>query len=403
MIKGLFRLGPVYLAHVVTVLCALLPFTLHASETVHVFTGTLGDMPIVLELDLGDPMVVSGRYFYEKNHNDLPLSGVLSGKNLTLKVGLDDNSGKVLPELYLRQRAQSGWQGKWTGPKGKTLKVELTEIQVTLAPEGAEAGWQAIYQQSPYDYLRLQGLQLQADRVQTFMGYTLQWWAEPESKLSFFEITSGYTPEQRERINQQLRARLWSEVVSYHACLLQGSRFGADFQQTVTPELLSPGVVSVSVFTRYDCGGVHPDFGNSPLNLDVTTGKVLALEDVLWIGKGKAFHYDDREDSSEKAPSTVNFDTLAEYRSKRLAPWLVDQFKTLVPDEMKKPAGEDDDCDFTDAEVWSFPAWYFKPTGVYFGPSFARVMRSCESPEWSVVPYSEIKQHPGGVALDLPE
>jgi hypothetical protein len=30
-------------------------------------------------------------------------------------------------------------------------------------------------------------------------------------------------------------------------------------------------------------------------------------------------------------------------------------------------------------------------------------MRACESPEWSVVPYSEIKQHPGGMALDLPD
>lgn len=399
MTKGLFSPGPAY----AILLCALLPFTLHASEPLHVFTGTLGNMPIVLELDLSDPMVVSGRYFYEEYHNDLPLSGVLSGKDLTLEEGLDDNSGKVLPELLLHQGAQSDWQGEWRGPEGKTLMVELTETQVPPPPEGAEAGWQTIYQQSPYDYLRLQGLPLQPDSVQTFMGYTLQWWTEPESKLSLFEITSGYTPEQRDRINQQLRARLWNEVVSYHACLLQGSRFGADFQQTVTPELLSPGIVSVNIFTRYNCGGAHPDFGDSPISVDVNTGKSLSLEDVLWIGKGKAFHYDDREDANGKDSSSVSFDTFSNYRNKQFAPWIVSQLKTSAPEKMKKPATKDQDCNFSDPSVWSFPAWYFKPGGLYFGPSFARVMRACESPEWSVVPYSEIKQHPGGMALDLPD
>jgi len=119
MTKGLFSPGPAY----AILLCALLSFTLHASQPLHVFTGTLGNMPIVLELDLSDPMVVSGRYFYEKYHNDLPLSGVLSGKDLTLEEGLDDNSGKVLPELLLHQGAQSDWQGEWRGPEGKTLMV----------------------------------------------------------------------------------------------------------------------------------------------------------------------------------------------------------------------------------------------------------------------------------------
>lgn len=403
MIKGLLRSGPAYLTQAFIFLCALSPFALQAGEAPQVFTGTLGKMPIVLELDMSDPMEVSGRYFYEKYHTDLALSGVLKGKSLILKEGLDDDSGKVLPEWHLRQNAQAGWQGDWKGPQGKTLKVELTEQQVTPPPAGAEAGWQAIYQKSTYDYLRLQGLSLQPDKIQTFMGYTLQWWTEPESKLSLFEITSGYTPEQSERLNQQLRARLWNEVVSYHACLLQGSRFGADFQQTVTPELLSPGVVSLSIFTSYNCGGAHPDFGNSPLNLDVNTGKPLSLEDVLWVGKGKAFHYDDREGLEGQDPSAVSFDTFSGYRSKQLAPWLVGQLQTLAPEEMKKPGAEDQDCDFNDAKIWDFPAWYFTPTGIYFGPSFPRVMRACESPEWSVVPYSVAKQHPGGVPLELPE
>ncbi|MEB0041303.1 hypothetical protein [Pseudomonas sp. MH10] len=363
-------------------------------------------MPIVLELDLSDPAEISGRYFYEKYHADLALSGVQEGKELTLAEGMDDDSGKILPEIDLHQTAQDGWQGQWTvpGTEGKTLKVVLTEKQFAPPPADAEPGWQAIFKKSPYDYLRLRDMSLQPGKVQTFMGYTLQWWTEPESKVSMFEVTSGYPPQQGKLINQQLRARLWDEVVSYHACLLQGSRFGADFQQTVTPELLSPAIVSVSVFTRYDCGGAHPDFGDTPLNLDATTGKPLSLEDVLWVGDGNPFHYEDHQSSNEQDASSVSFDTFAEYRSKQFAPWLVGQLQAAAPVGMKTPNAEyEDNCDFNDPDIWDFPAWYFKPKGLYFGPSFARVMRACEGPDWSVLPYSAVAPHPGSVALELPK
>ncbi|MGV8920033.1 MAG: hypothetical protein ACOH2R_19875 [Pseudomonas sp.] len=385
-------------------LCAFSPFVLYAKEAQHLYAGTLGQTPIVVELDLNLPTEVIGRYFYEKYHTDLALSGAMKGKELTLKEGLDDDSGKVLPVLHLRQTANAGFSGEWKGAKGKTLKVALKELHVPPPKASADAGWQAIYAQSPYDYLRLTQLPLQAGKTQNFMGHTLQWWTEPQSKVSMFEVTDGYPDEQRARINQQLRARLWDEVTSYHACLLQGSRFGGSFLQTVTPELLSPGIVSVSIFTSYDCGGAHPDFGDSPLNLDVNTGNPLQLEDVLWVGDGKAFHYDEHQTHNGQNPSDASFNTFSDYRSKHFAPWLVSQLQRFHGDDMKKPAADDEDnCDFSDPDIWNFPAWYLRPNGIYFGPSFARVMRSCESPDWSVVPYSVVKEHPGGVAVVLPE
>jgi hypothetical protein len=400
MPKGLFRS--------VVVLCLSSPLTLYAADAPHLYTGTLGKMSIVLELDLNDPAEVTGRYFYEKYHTDLALNGVLKGNDLTLTEGLDDDTGKVLPELRLHQNGEGGWRGDWKGSQGKNFKIELSEQQVPAPPAEAEAGWQAIYQQSPYDYLRLKDLPLEAGKEQTFMGYTLQWWTEPQSKLSMFEVTSGYTPEQRQRINQQLRSRLWSEVVGYHACLLQGSRFGAQFLQTVTPEVLSSAIVSVSVFTSYDCGGAHPDFGDSPLNLDANTGKPLSLEDVLWVGKGQPFHYDDRDShtgqTQDQDPSAISFETFSDYRSKEFAPWLVSQLQALDAENMKKHSAEDEDqCNFNDPDIWSFPAWYFKPAGLYFGPSFARVMRACDSPSWALLPYDVVRQHPGGVGVELPK
>ena len=62
---------------------------------------------------------------------------------------------------------------------------------------------------------------------------------------------------------------------------------------------------------------LHPDFGSSPINLDVHTGELLKLKDVLWIGEADS--------------ANTEYDQM-----KVMAPWLVKQFTALYPDEMKE-------------------------------------------------------------------
>ncbi len=64
-----------------------------------------------------------------------------------------------------------------------------------------------------------------------------------------------------------------------------------------------------------------------------------------------------------------------------------------------QPVAADDDCDYSDTEIWKFPSWYLTDKGLYLGPGFARVARACEYPEWSVLPYEVIRQQPGRVKL----
>jgi hypothetical protein len=59
---------------------------------------------------------------------------------------------------------------------------------------------------------------------------------------------------------------------------------------------------------------------------------------------------------------------------------------------MKKP-DNDDDCDYTDPEVWNFVNWYFTPKGLYVGAYFARVARNCDEPDWSIIPYRIVKKY----------
>lgn len=74
MFKGLLLL-----ASSATCLFALCS-TASAEGSSRVFTGTLGKMPIVLGLNTAQEDEVIGRYFYEKYHRDLGLSGSLQEK-----------------------------------------------------------------------------------------------------------------------------------------------------------------------------------------------------------------------------------------------------------------------------------------------------------------------------------
>jgi hypothetical protein len=401
MIHGVSWLSGRGLANALIAMAGLFSCALHAADDPQVFTGMLGKMPIVVELDFSKSDDVSGRYFYQKYRLDLPLTGSVSDQELDLQEGIDDFSDKPRPGMTLNKKG-NGWEGVWKNPQGKTFDIAFYPAQITPPKPDSDAFWTELYHETPYDYLRLQGMALKKGKQQEFMGYTLQWWSEPLSKISLFEIVSGYAPEKLSALNELLRARLWNEVISYHQCMLGASRFGGDYVQTVTPEMLTPSLVSVSIFTRYDCGGAHPDFGDAPLNIDVNSGQPLALEDVLWVGKDQPFHYLYEDEDEDGGNNTTDFDTFSNYREKEFSPWLVAQLTKLVPTEMKKPQS-DEDCDYTDPGIWNFSSWYFTPKGIAFDPYFARVMRSCEGTEWSVLPYSVIRQHPGGVKITLPE
>lgn len=376
-----------------------------AQEQPAVYQGTVGTAAVVVELDMADPSQVSGRYFYLKHHRDLALVGTLAespeGEQLELDEGLENYDEAPRPTFSLHADGAQGWSGQWQDPKGKHLAVSLKPAQLPAEQADAEPFWHDLRSNSPYEYLRLSGLKLVDTKAEDVMGYRLQWQQEPDSKVTLFQLKDGYPAAQQAVLDRELRARLWNEVIAYHACMLGASRMGeGEFEQTVTPQLLTPGILSVSIFTSYSCGGAHPDFGDAPLNLDARTGHTLSLEDILWIGEGQPLHYDDRDGATPSDRSDVDFETFSHYREQVLAPWLVEQFKQLYPQQMAKTT--DDDCDYSDPDIWRFPSWHFTAQGVYLGPSFARVMRACEGSDWSVLPYSVIRQHPGGVAVPLP-
>lgn len=363
-----------------------------------VYTGTLGRQAIVLELTPGDNAVTAGRYFYVRHHRDIALSGKLGSDHLQLHEGWpDDTTG---PRATLERQADGGWRGSWQDAKGKTLPITLQPAKVASPAADTPPWLKQLYASDRYGYLRLAGLKPQAGKRETFMGHTLQWYREPVSGITLFEIVDSYPDTQRAAINRVLVDRLWQETNSWFTC--RDNHFGeGDYDQTVTPRLLTADLVSISVFTRYYCGGAHPDFSDVPINLDARTVAPLTLEDLLWVGTGAPLHYVQTADDG-LAHGSASFKTWAAYRDQQLAPWLATQWKALYPREMQ-PDGKDD-CDYTSPDVWQSVGWHLTPQGIFIGPSFARFARNCEAnDDWSVLPWRIVRQHPGRLRLTLPQ
>lgn len=382
MYRGLLRLFAVLLLTGFFVSTATL-----ADNSAQVYTGTLGKSSIVLEVN---PRTGEGRYFYKKYRKDLPLDGTLDGETLVLEEGSRMEDSR--PTLRL-QPTNHGWSGEWTSTAGKTLKIELEPAVIPEVPPDALPFLARLHDKYPYEYLRLQGITLKKGKTDTFMGYTLQWWREPKTDTSLFEVVSGYSLDERRRINQQLMARLWSEVLSSYGC-------SGSYAQSSQPLWMSPTVMSVRISSDYYCGGAYPDQNNDALNFDTKSGKLLTLDDVLWVGQGKPLHFEQQGDFDEGA--SASSDSWSNYRTTELAPWLVAQLLKLYPSEMTVTAEGENDCNYDEKDPWQFPGWYFTEQGIKFEPSFAHVAAVCGFVDWSVLPYPIIKQHPGGVALQLP-
>jgi hypothetical protein len=355
-----------------------------AQTQTQVWEGTLGKSSIVVKLDAPDDGGgVDGQYFYRKHRHGIDLTGSRAA----------DGSLALEEQIYVAgEDARSAWAlkpasgdtlvGEWVG-KGKRLPIRLHRTSSAMLPQTDDSGLAELRANDPYRFLQLQGMTLQAGKLETVGKYRLQWWREPTSDVELFRVVSGYPAAQLPGVNLALARAHWKQVESFLDCTAAQL---SDHESTTTLRYIGRDALSVSLFVSYYCGGAHPDFGDGPLNLDPRTGRELALEDVLWLGKGALPAYGDG-----------NNQAWYDYRNEVFAPWVSAQLSKLYPKEF---AGQPDgDCSYEMEDIWDFPTWYITRKGVYLGAIFPRVGRVCDNPEWSILPWSLVDKHHGAVRI----
>ncbi|MEQ1512672.1 MAG: hypothetical protein ABL934_08350 [Lysobacteraceae bacterium] len=355
-----------------------------AQAQTQVWEGTLGKSSIVVKLDAPDDGGgINGQYFYRRHRHGIDLTGSRAA----------DGSLALEEQIYVEgDQGRSRWElkhgdemvvGEWIG-KDRRLPIRLRKVSISTLPATEDPALADMRERDPYLFLQLQGLPLKAGKLETVGGYRLQWWREPTSEVELFRVISGYPEARLPAINLALARAQWKQIQSYLDCTASSL---SDYASTTTLRYIGKDALSVSLYTDYYCGGAHPDFGDGPLNLDPRTGRELALEDVLWLGKGAPPAYGDGDNQA-----------WYDYRNEVFAPWVAVQMGKLYPKEFSGEANED--CSYEMEDIWDFPTWYITRKGVYLGAIFPRVGRVCDNPEWSILPWSVVDKHHGAVRIE---
>ncbi|QWP78752.1 hypothetical protein J5226_10285 [Lysobacter sp. K5869] len=368
-------------------LCCGLLLALPLCAQAEVWRGTIGTLPIALKLDDEKGPDVYGQYFYFKHLRDLELEGKRDERGV-LHLQVRSRDEEAATERWELSEKAGALEGQWTsGKRSLPIRLQRVDLKALRAGRDGERYRRAGDDVSAFDALRIGELALEKSKTQQFQGHSLQWWREPRSGAELFTVESGIEAPARARVNGLLKQRLWRTAIDALQCT---SAPNSDFDLTVTPRLLDRRFLSLSLMTSYYCGGAHPDFGDSPLTIDVRSGRELALEDILWLGKGEPPRSAGNGDYESPGYKRLN-----EYRESTLVPWTVKTLTRLHPDEMAPPAKEDEGCNYADPGVWGTSIWYLTAEGLYLGPYFARVARACEYPDWSLVPWTLVERNPG--------
>ncbi|MCC2976157.1 hypothetical protein LK533_05650 [Sphingomonas sp. PL-96] len=342
---------------------------LAGAEAPRSYAGSAGPTRIVLTLE-GDATGedVWGRYFYQSVRRDIELQGTRRGEVMTLEARYTGDRIELRPE-------GAALVGTLTTAAKRRLPVRLT--RVTAA---ADLPADVPPDLSLHERLQLAGLRLEPQATEALDGKAIRWFREAKSGVRLFRVQGGYPAPALAAMNAALTRNQWREVSNALGCTNGDGEAGVDGGVDGKP-WLGPRYASYRWQASWDCAGAaHPDFAVEGHSFDGRTGREMTLEQVLPVGP---------------APVTRKAgDRWYSYRSDVFAPAVVKLLQRHHADEMEPVDPEGDECNYADPDVWSFPAWRLTPQGLWLGASFARVMRACDDPDWSVLPWSALAVKP---------
>jgi len=354
------------------------------SETL-LLKGTVGKSPIVMQLEIEDNENVYGNYFYTKTGLNIPFEGVTLDKKFSFHAGSRFNE-KEKQELFVLDRKGDSFTGKWTF-NGKTLTVNLERITKDDVKHP--------YAINPYlrdenfddlDYYRSSLAQFERmDSITVINGVSLQWFRETHSGIEIYRVVKGLPMDQITFVNNYLEALQVEAFTHYGSCSYGGDE--TEYSVYMSYTFVNKDFLSFAMGYNYYCGGAHPDYSTNFHNLDLKNQKKLNADDILQF-EGIV----SKED---------NYSLWSIYRENSFGPIINGALQAAYPayfqnenenESENEEYYEGEDCNYNNPALWAFSDVLITETGLQFSAYFPRYMRSCDDPEWAVLPYSELKE-----------
>ncbi len=331
----------------------------------HSFSGTIGKYPIYIQFSL-EGSKVEGYYFYKNKLIDISLSGNYKSGFITLLS--KDVYGETTenPETFKFNWPNKLPEGTWT-QQGKSLPLKLTALtpKETSSPKCSNPYVKKeAYVANDLTKVKIGLFKLKQDGPVTSVNHVkIRTFSEVLTGISLFRIDSGLVAEKQKDANLYLEYLQLSEFLTSLECGSY-SAFGADYNFNVSDITISNDLMCFSVFLVFYCGGAHPEESSYGMNYNLNTHQQIESDDYLIPEKEKAF--DER---------------VLAYLSKENPGY----FDSDMPDDEML-------CEYNNPELWTSGCHFvFTSDGVRLLPSFPHYKAPCMDPEWSVIPYSELK------------
>lgn len=362
------------------------------ADNIQTLSGTIGKLPIYFEFsdDPGeDSMIYDTRYFYSAHLRDIVLDGYRNGQHYSFYAGEPE---KPEERFELIKQDDGTFRGTWNNSKGKKLPVYLRPLVISSLtnPYSNYPFIKQLRKEDLYNYARSCFMKFHTDSVNSFQSKTFIWVSEMHGAVPFFRLGPDFDTDVASRINPILTNIHLREGIVQLSCSSRWNYNGKEngIEYRIHIGYLDLQLLGFEVFSSWDCGGAHPDFGGQGYLLDLVTGKNYDLDDIL------AF------DKSVTTEQQSNFEAFSTYRSRHLAPQLLELLNATY--HFDTTSTDSEQCNYNDPELWVFPGWNFTEKGIEFRPSFPRVARMCE--ELFLIPFSKLKKYKhSGFPYPFPE
>jgi len=240
-----------------------------------VWQGTIGKSPIFMQLMCSEEVLKKEpekcyveSYMYSSTLQSITLNGDYNKtkKQFFLTVG----TYRRVHEKFLLSYRNGELNGTWHH-KNKTLKVNLK-----------------LYKEAKsFDEIRMKLFKFKREKVEKLANKKeLVWIKEMFSNNAFFRLGNGFPQKSREQVNPLLD-KLQKEYASSDLECFNSWSFGSGMESSSSANLqyISDKLLGFNIHVNYDCGGAHPDFFTARYTVDMASGKVYKLEDILSIAK----------------------------------------------------------------------------------------------------------------------
>ncbi|WP_258104878.1 hypothetical protein [Marinoscillum sp. MHG1-6] len=338
-------------------------------EPTYYLQGTIGSRQVGVQIDHFQEAVYL-KYFYQ----DEKLNHFFKGKFDSTQFHFEsakELKDKHTQSILIKHLPDGKWEGQLIGG-ADTLNIQLKPIVESKVNHQYESQ-ELLKTLNLYGYLRTSNLKFEEVEVSRHKGFRLIWLREPVSGITAFRISDPKNAVSTAAINKKLQTLHILEVESFLECGTLGfvGSYGVEF----VIHFLNDNYVSYEKITQSSCFSQKNNKESEFVTLNIISAQVLTLEDIVYLGEGTA----PRPNSSD----------WFSYRRNVFGSAIVDILKRCYPEKFTSITP----CDYNISQAWQQPIWHLKDKGIYMGAVFPGVKRSCNNPEWSVIPYKEIKKY----------